>query len=147
MCPRPRVFRDLPGQFPGIDRLSAMLGEEELAGHRGPHARPVFSLQRRSHRQARRGIDRRDPSGHFEPERADDTMDDLEWSSKIARVLIVAWGEVWPFQLLLAELGQRVQTAAEQRACSAVTGSPTASPSIPFVPEPIHTPGVSPRSV
>jgi hypothetical protein len=30
-------------------------------------------------------------------------------------VLIVAFGEAWPFKLVLAELGQRVQTATEQR--------------------------------
>ena len=53
--------------------------------------------------------------GHFEPERADDTIDDLERHAQPGHVLEVTRGEVRSFQLLLAELGQRVQTAAEQR--------------------------------
>jgi hypothetical protein len=54
-------------------------------------------------------------SGDLEPERADDTIDDLERRAQLGHFLEVADSEVRPFQLLLAELGQRVQTAAEQR--------------------------------
>ena len=43
------------------------------------------------------------------------TINDLERRPQPGRVLEVAFGEVRPFQLLLAELGQRMQTAAEQR--------------------------------
>ena len=115
LCSRPGVFRDLSRQLPGVDRLPAMLGEEELAGHLGPHPRPICSRQRRAGRQAGRRIDRREASGHFEAERADVTINDLERRPQPGRVLEVAWGEIRPFQLLLAQLGQRVQTAAEQR--------------------------------
>ena len=60
LCPRPRVFRDLSRQLPGIHRLPAMLGQEELAGHLGPHPRPISSRQRSVGGQAGRRIDRRD---------------------------------------------------------------------------------------
>ena len=115
LCPRPGVFRDLSRQFPGINRLAAMLGEEELPGHLGPHPRPICSRQGSVRRQAGRRLDRRDASGDLEPERADLTIDDLERRPEPGRILVVTPGEVRPFQLLLAELGQRVQTAAEQR--------------------------------
>ena len=111
----PGVFRDLPGQFPGIDRLPAMLGEEELAGHLGPHPRPLSSGQGSAGRKAGRRIDRREASGHLEAERADLTVNDLERRPEPGRILVVALGEVWSCQLLLAELGQRVQATAEQR--------------------------------
>jgi hypothetical protein len=41
LCSWSRVFRDLSRQLAGIDRLPAMRGQEELAGHLGPHPRPV----------------------------------------------------------------------------------------------------------
>ena len=74
-------------------------------------------------------------------------VEDLERRAQLGDFLEVAGSEVGSFQLLLAELRQWVQTATEARICSAVTGPPAASPSIPSKPEPIHTPGVSPRSV
>ena len=59
-------------------------------------------------------------------------------------VLIVAFGEAWPFQLLLAELGQRIRPQPNSaRICSAVTPSPVARPSIPAIPEPIHPRGLA----
>jgi hypothetical protein len=48
----------------------------------------------------------------------------------------VAWSQVRSL-LLLPEIGQRMQTATEQR--SAFTESPTVRPSILSRPEPIHT--------
>ena len=96
-----------------------MLGEEELAGHLGPHPRPICGRQRRVGRQAGRRVDRRDASGHLEPERADVAIDDLERRPQPGHFLEVASGEVRSFQLLLAQLGQRVQTAAEQALASA----------------------------
>ena len=113
--PRPRVFRDLSRQLPRIDRLPAMLGPEELAGHLGPHPRPISSRHRGAHRQASCRIDRRDAFRDFQPERADDTIDDLERHAQLGHFLEVAWSEIRPFQLLLAQLGQRMQTATEQR--------------------------------
>ena len=92
-----------------------MLGEEELPGHRGPHPRPIRSRQRSAGGKAGRRIDRRDASCHLEPERADNTIDDLERRAQLSHLLKVADSEVWTFKLLLAELGQRVQTATEQR--------------------------------
>ena len=63
-------------------------------------------------------------------------------------VLIVAFGEAWPFQLLLAELGQRVQTSAEQRPhllrCHPIPAGKTIDPNHPGA---NPRPGVSPRSV
>ena len=49
------------------------------------------------------------------PERADDTIDDLERRAQPGHILEIPQGEVGSFQLLLPELGQRMQTAAEQR--------------------------------
>ena len=92
-----------------------MLGQVKLAGHLGPHPRPISSRQRSVGRQAGGRIDRPDTFRNLEPERADDTIDDPERSSKTGRVLEVAESEIRSFQLLLAQLGQRVQTAAEQR--------------------------------
>jgi hypothetical protein len=112
--PRPRIFRDLSRQFPSIDRLPAMLGEEKLTGHLGPHPRPMVGRLRRAGGEAGRRIDRPDAFGHLEPERPDDTIDNPERSSKPGRILEVTWGEVRSFQLLMPELGQRMQAAAEQ---------------------------------
>src|SRR5215218_6769808 len=92
-----------------------MLGEEELPGDLGPHPRPISRRRRSLIRQAGRAIDRRDAFRDLEPERADDTINDPERSSKTGRVLEVADSEIRSFQLLLAQLGQRMQTAAEQR--------------------------------
>ena len=78
LCPRPRVFRDLPGQLPRIHRRPAVLGDEELAGHLGPHPRPVSRRDRRVGRQPVARVERRDPLGHLEPERRSVVVDDLE---------------------------------------------------------------------
>jgi hypothetical protein len=112
---RPRVFRDLPRQFPGINRLPAMLGPEKLTGHLGLHPGPISSRLRRAHGQAGRRIDRRDAPGHLEPERADVPIEDLERRAQLGHFLEVADSEVRSFQLLLPQFGQRVQTATEQR--------------------------------
>jgi hypothetical protein len=108
LCLRPRVFRDLSRQLPGINRLPAMRGQEELPGHLGPHPRPVCGGQGSARRQAGRGLDRREAYCHFEAERADVAINDLERRPEPGRVLVVAFGKVGSFQLLLAELGQRV---------------------------------------
>jgi hypothetical protein len=92
-----------------------MLGQKELASHLGPHPRPISGRQRRAHGQARCRIDRREALGHLEAEWADLTINDLERHPQPSRILKVPSGEIWPFKLLLAELGQRVQTATEQR--------------------------------
>jgi hypothetical protein len=147
--PRPGVFRDLPRQLPSVNRLTAMLGLEELAGHFGPHPRPIRCRQRCVGRQAGCGIDSRDAFRDLEPERADDTINDPERSSKTGRVLKVPQGEVGSFQLLLPQLGQGMQTAAEQRS-HLLSGHRVADRQAV---DPIqartgpHTPGVSPRSV
>ena len=104
----PRVFRDLSCQFSRIDRLSAMFGEKEFAGYLGPHLRPISSRQRRFRRQAGRGIDRRDAFGHFKPERADVPIEDLERRAQLGHFLEIADSDVWPFQLLLLQAGQRM---------------------------------------
>jgi hypothetical protein len=97
-----------------------MLSPEKLAGHLGPHPRSIRGRQGSARRQAGRRLDRPDALGHLEPERADDTIDDLERHAQLGHLVEVAWSEVRSFQLLLAELGQRMQTAAEQ--CSHLLG-------------------------
>ena len=92
-----------------------MLGPEELMCHLGPHPGPIRGRPGSAGGKAGRRIDRPDAFGHFEPERADITIDNPERDPQTGYFLEVAWGEVRPFQLLLSELGQRVQTAAEQR--------------------------------
>jgi hypothetical protein len=146
--PRPRVLRDLSHQLSGIHRLPAMLGEEKLAGHLGPHPGPIGSRQPRVRRHAGCAVDRRDAFGHLEPERADVAVDNPERSSKAGRVLQVASGEVRSFQLLLAQLGQRMQTATEQR--SHLLGGHRVADGQAVDPAQAGTdphPGVSPRSV
>jgi hypothetical protein len=92
-----------------------MLGREKLPGHIGPHPGPISSQQRSAGRKAGRHLDRRVTSRDFEPERADVPINDPEGRSEFGGVLEVAWSELRPFQLLLSELGQRMQAAAEQR--------------------------------
>jgi hypothetical protein len=124
-----------------------VLGHEKLAGHLGPHSGPICGRQRRVGRQVGRAVDHGNAPGDLKPERAYVAVDKPERRSKTGRILEVPEDEVGSFQLPLAELGQWMQTAAEQRSHLAVTGSPAVRPSIPTKPEPIHNPGVSPRSV
>ena len=112
---RPGVLRDLPRQLPRIDRLPAMLSEEELPGHLSPHPRPVSRRDRGVSWPSDCSVERRDALGHLEPKRAQIVVDDLERRPQPRHVLKVLSGEVGSFQLLLPQLGQRVQTAAEQR--------------------------------
>ena len=65
-------------------------------------------------------MDRHEASCHFEAERPDVAINDLEGRSQPGRVLIVAFDAVGSFQLLLSQFGQRVQAAAEQ--CSHLLG-------------------------
>jgi hypothetical protein len=92
-----------------------MLGQEELPGHLGSHARPIGSRHRSVRRKVSCGLDRRDTFGHLKTERAHVVVEDLERCTEPGDVMQVAFGKAWPFPLLLAQLGQRMQTAAEQR--------------------------------
>jgi hypothetical protein len=89
MCPRPRVFRDLPRQFSGIRRLPAMLRPGKTSGppRSAPAPDPRPAGERR--RKAGRRIDRPHAFGHLEPERPDDTVDNPERSSKTGHLLQV----------------------------------------------------------
>jgi hypothetical protein len=111
----PTSSRRLPAAYVPEPASTAMLGEEELVGHFGPHLGPICSRQRRVRRKAGSRTGCRDAFGHLEPERADNTIDDLERHTQTDNILEVTWSEVRSFQPLLAELGQRVQAAAEQR--------------------------------
>jgi hypothetical protein len=113
----PTSSRRLPAAYVPEPASTAMLGEEELVGHFGPHLGPICSRQRRVRRKAGSRSGCRDAFGHLEPERADNTIDDLERHTQTDNILEVTWSEVRSFQLLLAELGQRVQAAAEQGTC------------------------------
>jgi hypothetical protein len=74
----------------------------------------IWSRHRRAHGQAGCRIDCPDAFRHLKPKRADVPNENLERRAQLGHFLEVARTEVWPFQLLLAELGQRVQTATEQ---------------------------------
>jgi hypothetical protein len=148
LSPRPRVFRDLSRQLPGIDRLPPVLGPEKLAGHLGPHSGPIRGRQRRVGRQAGRAVDHGNAPGDLEPERADVAVDKPERSSKTGRILEVPQGEVRSFQLLLSERGQWMQTGAEQ--CSHLLGGHRVAGREAVDPVQAGTdppPGTSPRSV
>ena len=92
-----------------------MLGQEELPGHLSPHPRPVSRRDRGVGRPSDCGVERRDALGHLDPKRAQIVVDDLERRPQPRHVLKILSGEVGSFQLLLPQLGQRMQTAAEQR--------------------------------
>ena len=63
-------------------------------------------------------------------------------------VLKILIGEVGSFQLQLPQLGQRMQTAAEQRPHLLRRHRVADGQAVdPVIPDPIHTPGDSPRSV
>jgi hypothetical protein len=91
-----------------------MLGPEGLPCYLSPHPGPICSRQRRARGPAGCRIDCRDAFGHLKPERADIAINDPERDPQPRRILDVAGSEVWSLQLLLAQLGQRVQTATEQ---------------------------------
>jgi hypothetical protein len=112
---RPRLFRDLPRQLPRIDRLPTMLSDEEIPGHLSPHPGPVSRSNRGVGRRFDGGVERRKALGHLNPKRDQIVVDDLERHPQPRHILKVLQGEVRSFQLLLPQLGQRMQTAAEQR--------------------------------
>jgi hypothetical protein len=114
LCPRPRIFRDLCRQFPRVNGFAAMLSAEELSCHLSPHPRPVSRRDRGVGRPSDGGVERGDALGHLEPKRAQIVVDDLERRPQPRHILKVLTGEVGPFQLLLPQLGQRMQTAAKQ---------------------------------
>jgi hypothetical protein len=111
----PRILGDLPGQLPRIDRLPAMLSVEELTGYLSPHPGPVSRRDRGVGRPSQCRVERRDALGHLDPKRSQIVVDDPERPPQPRRILKVPQGEVGSFQLLLPQLRQRVQTAAEQR--------------------------------
>jgi hypothetical protein len=114
LCSRPGVFRDLRRELPGIHRLPAMLGTEELPGHLSPHPRPVSRRIEASAGHPIARVERRDALGHLDPKRAQIVVDHLERRPQPRHILKVLSGEVGPFKLLLPQLSQRMQTAAEQ---------------------------------
>ena len=93
------------GRTPGPPRSAPAPGLKR-AGQRPPADRPPSGSP--------------DAFGDLEAERADVTINDLERRPEPGRVLVVALGEVRPLELLLPQLGKRVQTAAEQ--CSHLLG-------------------------
>jgi hypothetical protein len=91
-----------------------MLGPEELPCYLSPHPCPVSRGDRAVGRPADGAVERRDALGHLEPERAQPIVDDLERHPQPRHILKVPQGEVGSFQLLLPQLSEWVQTAAEQ---------------------------------
>jgi hypothetical protein len=92
-----------------------MLGPEEFTCYLSPHPGPVSRRDRGVGRPSDCRVQRRDALGHLEPERDQIVVDDLERHPQPRRILKVPQGEVGSFQLLLPQLRQWVQTAAEQR--------------------------------
>ena len=137
LCSWPRVRGDLPGQLPPIE-APCRTDAEELPRHLGPDPGPLSRRDRASCRPSDGGVERGDAL-------ATSTRNGRRSLSTIlngdpAATFEILLGEVGSLQRA-AQLGQRMETAAEQgRICSAVTGSPAASPSIPSIPEPIHIP-------
>jgi hypothetical protein len=91
-----------------------MFSEEELSGYLSPHPGPVGRRDRGVGRPSNRSVERRDALGHLDSKRDQIVVDDLERHAQPRRILKVLSGEVGSFQLLLPQLGQRMQTAAEQ---------------------------------
>ena len=110
----PRVLGDLSRQLSGVNRLPTMLSKEELPGHLSPHPRPVSRRNRGVGRPLDGGVERRNALGHLEPKRHQIVVDDPERHPQPRHILKVPQGEVGSFQLLLPQLSQWVQTAAEQ---------------------------------
>jgi hypothetical protein len=59
-------------------------------------------------------VERRDAVGHLDPKRAQIVVDHLERRPQPRHILKILSGEVGSFKLLLPQLSQRMQTAAEQ---------------------------------
>jgi hypothetical protein len=110
----PRVFRDLSRQFLGVNWLPATVGPEELPGHLSPHVGPVRRRDRGVGRPSDGGVERRDALGHLDTKRAQVVVDHLERRPQPRHILKILSGEVGSFKLLLPQLSQRMQTAAEQ---------------------------------
>ena len=146
--PRPGMLGDRGGQLPGILRPASVLGNEELPGHLGADPGPIRRRHSPVPGQPGGLVEGGDPFRHLDPERRHIRLVDLERHPQPGHRLVVPHGQVRALQLLLALGGEGMQPGPEQRphllGGHHVAG---AEPSIPAIPEPIHTPGVSPRSV
>jgi hypothetical protein len=91
-----------------------MLSPEKLPGHLSPHPRPVSRRNRGVGRPSDCRVERRDAVGHLDPKRAQIVVDHLERRPQPRHILKILSGEVGSFKLLLPQLSQRMQTAAEQ---------------------------------
>jgi hypothetical protein len=91
-----------------------MLGQEELTSHLSPHPGPVSRRDRGVGRPSDGAVERRDALGHLKPKRAQIVVDNLERRPQPRHILKIPQSEVGSLQLLLPQLGQRMQTAAEQ---------------------------------
>jgi hypothetical protein len=91
-----------------------MLGAEELPCHLSSHPRPVSCRDGGVGRQSDGRVERRDASGHLDPKREQIVVDEPEWRSQPRHALKILIGEGRSFQLLLPQLRQRMQAAAEQ---------------------------------
>ena len=101
-------------QLPGITGSRPCPDAKNARGDLRPH-RPTRGLHGAPARQTGRDDSAAKRLAALQPERAEDTIDDLERRAQLGHCLEVALGQVWSFQPPSAELGKRVQTAAEQR--------------------------------
>ena len=99
------VFGDLPGQLPGVHRLPAVLGDEELPPHGG--ANPGALLGRDGPVAGQPGalVDPGDLLGHLQAERAHVTGEYLVRRPEPGHALVVVVGQVRALQLLASLLG------------------------------------------
>src|SRR5512132_3694465 len=93
-----------------------MLSDKELPGYLRANSRPVSRRDRGVGRPSDGGVERRDALGHLDPKRAQIVVYAPERRPQPRRILKLPQGEVGSFQLLLPQLGEWVQTAAEQGA-------------------------------
>jgi len=125
---------EVPQADPPAGTHATISGQEETS------AVPRFPERRNSHEDHQRRLD---AFRHFQSERADVTINDLERRPEPGRVLVVPLGEVQSFHLLLHDVGHGCRPQPNNaRIWSAVTESPAARPWIPSMPEPIHAPRV-----
>ena len=112
--PRPGMLGDRGGQLPGILRLAAVLGDEELPCHLGADPGPIRSRHSPVTGQPGRLVEGGDPFRHLDPERRHIRLVDLERRAQPGHRLVVPHGQVRALQLPLSLLSQGMQPGPEQ---------------------------------
>jgi hypothetical protein len=146
---RTRLSNDCRRNLAGIDRVPAMLASEKLPRHLGAHVRPICRRDRPVGQLSCWPVPRGNPLRHLDPERADLAGVNLERRAQPGRSPRTFLSVKSPASSCSNRVAARGCRPAPNKAriCSAVTGALALRPSIPTMPDPIHAPGLSPRSV